>query len=358
MRKLRVAAVGLGWVATHRHLPILERSADFEILGVIDRSPGRARSVMADRGYRHCAETSNLASIEWLKEVDVLTVATAPMSHFSVIRQAIQLGKHVLTEKPFTMTVAEGEELVNLAANANIRLAIVHNFQFARSTKLLMRDIVQGKIGNTLAINAVQFGNPSRRLPKWYDELPLGLMYDESPHLLYLIRVVAGDIQLSRSLIHPSTTGLNTPARIDAFFESSQIHGPITLCCNFESPVSEWYLMVFGERRLGIVDIFRDIYISLPNDRTHKTLDVFRTSLHATGKHLYQYLASGIPHLRGRLSYGNDEVFRRFAAAVRGSTDELAPIGPESALAVLRLQHAIINHQERITRTTDLRVRQ
>jgi len=347
VKKLRVAAIGLGWVALHRHLPVMRRSADFEVVGVIDRSPGRAQEVALQRGYKHFAETSNLSSVEWLKDVDVITVATAPMSHYSIIRQSLELGKHVLTEKPFTMTVAEGEELVRIAEERNLQLAIVHNFQFARSTKLLLSEIATGKLGKLRAINAVQFGNPGRRLPAWYDELPLGLMYDESPHLLYLIRAVAGDIQLVRSLTHSSTMGLNTPARIDAYFESPNFDGPITLNCNFESPVSEWYLMVFGEKRLGIVDVFRDIYISLPDDGAHRTAQVFRTSLTATFQHFWQHLVSGIPHLRGGLFYGNDEVFSRFARAIRGSVEELAPIGAGSALAVLRLQHAIIVHQER-----------
>jgi len=108
--------------------------------------------------------------------------------------------------------------------------------------------------------------------------------------------------------------------------------------------------MVFGEKRLGIVDVFRDIYISLPNDGAHKTADVFRTSGTAIAQHLWQHLVSGIPHLRGNLFYGNEEVFGRFARAIRGSTEELAQIGPESALAVLRLQHAIIDRQERLGR--------
>jgi len=353
MKKLRVAAVGLGWVALHRHLPVMKRSADFEVVGVIDRSPGRGREVMSKCGYLRCAEASDLTRVEWLKDIDVITVATAPMSHRSIIRQALELGKHVLTEKPFTMTVAEGEELVRLANAKDLRLAIVHNFQFARSTKLLLHEIAKGRLGAVRAVNAVQFGNPRRRLPIWYDELPLGLMYDESPHLLYLIRAVAGEVHLTRSLTHPSSTGLNTPARVDAYFESPTIPGPITLSCNFESPISEWYLMVFGENRLGIVDVFRDIYISLPNDGAHQTATVFRTSLSAMGQHLWQHLVSGVPHLRGRLFYGNDEVFGRFAGAIRGRVEELKPIGPESALAVLRLQHAIIDRQERWSRRSE-----
>jgi predicted dehydrogenase len=302
---------------------------------------------MAQGGYRHCAETADLATVGWLKDVDVVTLATAPMSHYSLIRQALELGKHVLTEKPFTMTVAEGEELVELARAKNLRLGIVHNFQFARATKRLLRDIANGVFGWLRAISAVQLSNPRRRLPSWYEQLPLGLMYDESPHLLYLIRALAGEIHLVRALVHGSPGGLNTPARIDAFFKAPNFDGPITLNCNFESPVSEWHLMVFGEERLGIVDIFRDIYISLPNDGAHQTPEVFRTSLFATGQHLLQHLASGILHLRGCLFYGNEEVFLRFARAVRGSTESLLPIGPEAALAVLRLQHEILSRQER-----------
>ncbi len=313
---------------------------------------------MLQRGYRQCAETSDLAAVEWLKGVDVITVATAPMSHYSIIRQGLELGKHVLTEKPFTMKVTEGEELVALAEARGLRLAIVHNFQFARSTKLLLSEIAKGELGEVHTVNAVQFGNPSRRLPTWYDQLPLGLMYDESPHLLYLIRAVAGDVQLIRSLVYPSTADRNTPARVDAYFESSSIRGPVTLSCNFESPVSEWYLLVFGEKRLGIVDVFRDIYISLPNDGAHQTADVLRSSLTAISQHLWQHLSSGIPHLTGNLFYGTDEVFNRFARAIRGTAEELGPIGPDGALAVLRLQHAIIERQELLGRNSTLRMQQ
>lgn len=347
-KRLRIASVGLGWVCLHRHLPVMEGGRDFEVIGVVDRSPGRARDVMTQRGYQHFADTDVLSTIGWLNDVDAITVATAPMSHYSVIRQALELGKHVLTEKPFTMNIAEGEELVQLAKSRGLCLAIVHNFQFARSTKKLFREIRGGKIGAIRSVNAIQVGNPQRRLPNWYDSLPLGLMYDESPHLLYLMRAVAGELRLLRSLVHKSTAGLNTPARIDAFFESPRVNGPVTLSCNFESPLSEWYLMVFGEQKLGIVDVFRDIYVSLPNDHSHGTAEVFRTTLYASGQHFWQHVVNGIPHLRGRLFYGNEEVFSRFADAIRGKMDSLQPIGPESALAVLKLQHAIIDRQERL----------
>jgi len=345
--KLRVAAVGLGWVAIHRHLPAMQRTREYEVVGVVDRSPGRAREIKLQRGYRYYAEADDLTRVEWLDEVDAVTVATAPMAHYQIVRQALELGKHVLVEKPFAMSVSEGEELVRLAGLQDRRLAIVHNFQFAGSMKRLLADLGSGKFGEIRSIAAVQLGNPRRRLPVWYEQLPLGLFYDEVPHLLYLLRRIAGEILLTRCLVYPSSTGLNTPARVDAFFASPDLARPITLSCNFESTVSEWYLMIFGENRLGIVDIFRNIYISLPNDGAHDAARVCRTSLYAAGQQLWQYVVNGIPHLTGRLLYGNDEVFKRFVQAIRGRKEELMPIGEDNALAVLRLQHDIIRKQER-----------
>ena len=347
-RGVRVAAVGLGWVALNRHLPVMDRNRGFEVVGVVDRAPGRAAEVAARRAYRRHACAASLKDVAWLDEVDAVTVATAPMAHHALIREALSLGKHVLTEKPFAMKSEEGAELVSAARQSDLRLAIVHNFQFARSSLRLKADLAAGKLGAICGIDAVQFGNPARRLPSWYEELPLGLFYDESPHLLYLMRMVAGPIELARAIIVPSRRGLATPSRINAWFKAEAADYPIALSCNFESPISEWYLIVEGEKRLAIVDVFRDIYLSLPNDGAHEAVNVVRTSLAATFQHWTQHLTSGIPHLTGRLVYGNDRVFARFAEAVAGEMSALEPIGADAALSVLKLQHAIIDRAESI----------
>ncbi|HKM64172.1 MAG TPA: Gfo/Idh/MocA family oxidoreductase [Acidisphaera sp.] len=342
---VRVAAIGLGWVCTHRHLPVMDRSRAYDVVGVIDRHAGLAASVARQRGYRRYAQADRLSDVAWLDEVDAVTIAAAPTSHAGLIEQAVALGKHVLTEKPFTMTLGEGRRVVRAAAARDLRLAVVHNFQFARSTKRLLADLEAGRLGKLTAINAVQLGNPRRRLPAWYDDLPFGLFYDESPHLLYLLRRLGGDLELTRSLVTRHRDGRHTPGQIDAYFRCP--HGiAATLRCNFDSPISEWHVMAFGERGLGIVDVFRDIYLFLPNDGRHDTLRVLRTSLSATAQHWWQHIVSGLPHLGGRLFYGNEDVFARFAAAIAGDSDALAPIGPDSALGVLQLQHAIMARAE------------
>jgi hypothetical protein len=146
--------------------------------------------------------------------------------------------------------------------------------------------------------------------------------------------------------IHPSTRGLvNTPAQIDAQMRAGVV--PVSIQMNFEAPVSEWHVAVLGERGLGVVDLFRDIAVFTPNDGDHHAPDVIRTSASASWHHWLGYLRSGPGHMLGRLRYGNDEVFSRFHDAVRAGGPPQG-IGADDALAVLRVQHWILEAGGRI----------
>lgn len=113
------------------------------------------------------------------------------------------------------------------------------------------------------------------------------------------------------------------------------------LSLNFVAPVSEWHILVCGEEALGCVDLFRDIYVRLPNDGLHVTATVIRTSLQATWQHWASHLISGSKHLLGRSLYGNLDVMRRFVeACLTGKQPEA--INATDALAVLRMQHEIL----------------
>jgi len=337
-----VAAIGLGWVSLHRHLPVMRRDAAFDLAGLIDRRGGHAAAVAQRLGVPRHHAGEGLAGVPWLGEIDAVVIGAAPAAHAALIREALSLGKHVLTEKPFVMTPAEGEALVALARERRRVLAVVHNFQFARSTRRLLAELHAGRFGALRFLHARQLGNPLRRLPAWYDELPLGLFYDESPHMFYLLRALApAPLRLLHAGVHRSTTGKRTPAWISAHYAAGQAAIPVRLDMAFEAPLSEWHVSLGGERRFGDLDVFRDIYVPLPNDGAHTTWPVLRTSLRATWSHWVQHLLSGPGHLAGTLRYGNDEVFRRFAAAARSGT-EPEGIGAEDALAVLRMQHEVI----------------
>ena len=345
MGKIKIGLIGLGWVGLNRHVPAIMRSGLFDLVGIADRNEMLARDWARKLKVPHWCAADSMAGISWLDQVQAIDVATAPSGHFALVRGALLAGKHVITEKPFTLSTPEGRELLDVAKAADKRLAIVHNFQFASSARKAAAAIESGRIGEIKSIVASQWGNPSRRLPSWYDTLPGGLFFDESPHLLYLVRRFApGPLELIAVDSCPSTTGKATPASVDISYRSLGANGriPVTVSCRFEAPLSEWYVAILGTKAAAIVDVFRDIYIELPNDGDHATRDVVRTSLLATWKHWVAHLVNGPLHLSGRLLYGNDEVFSRFAGAIQSGIDPQAIAG-QDAFDVLSMQLDVIS---------------
>lgn len=324
-------------MTTTRHVPSLREDGGYEVVALVDVDGERAAREAARLGIPRHAAASGPDELPFIDEIDVVTCGTSPFAHERVVSGALRCGKPVITEKPFTMTVEEGEGLVAMARDAGIPLGVVHNFQFASSVKRLQRWMASGRLGEVSAIWAVQMSNPHRRLPEWFDRLPLGLFYDEAPHLIYLVRALAGtEPQPVAVTVHPSRIGLATPAHIDVQMRARDV--PITMQMSFEAPLSEWHVAVLGERALGMVDIFRDIAILIPNDRRHVARNVLRSSASASWRHWAGYFRSGVGHARGRLRYGNDEVFRRFREAVHAGRQPVG-IGPDDALSVLRIQH-------------------
>ncbi len=338
-RRLRVATVGLGWVGTRRHLPWLRRSPLIDLVGVVDPSEEKVRSALSRFHAPLGAAVRRPEEIPWLDEIDAVTIATPPESHYRLAAAYLEAGKHVLLEKPMALSTIDAERLIVIAERQQKQLAIVHNFQFARSTRRLVAMLKSGQLGTVQGVAALQLSNPSRRLPPWCEALPLGLFTDESPHLFYLVRsLLPVDPVIVHANVVPSRSGKNTPALVDALLEAGDV--PVKITMNFESPVSEWHLAVFGSAGLGVVDIFRDVLVVVPNDGAHLGRNIMRTSLAGIGSHALGVLQSGSLLLAHRLAYGNDIVIERFARACLNGTP-LNGISAADGLAVVGMHHEV-----------------
>lgn len=345
MSRIKVAVVGLGWVGQNRHLKTIKRSDEFELFGLIDRNQEVLEKVSRQYSVKNYKCSDSLDEMEWLLQVDLIVISTPPDSHFTMVKKALSLKKHVLVEKPFSSSPQEAQELVDYADSCGCILMVVHNFQFSSSYMKAERDLVSGRLGRVKSVVARQFGNPMRRLPKWYDKCPFGLFYDESPHLLYLMdRLAQGSLKILHSSVFPSTTGHKTPALVQSLF-SGNIDGeavPISLHMSFESPLSEWHFVIMGENGAAVVDLFRDIYCFIPNDKGHSPIDILRTSIEVTARHWLGVINRGVAFLTGNLLYGNNEVYQRVGKAIQDKADPEG-ISSRDAQRVLNLQWDIIS---------------
>jgi predicted dehydrogenase len=332
---IRIVAVGCGWVTLHRHIPAIRSNPAYELVGVVDRDAEKARRSARELNVAHATALDDSA----LGGFDAVSIGTAPTAHHALAIAALGLGKHVIVEKPFAMTVPEADEMLARAKERGLVLAVVHNFQFARSVAAARRAVTEQRYGPLRGVVGLQLSNDRRRLPVWYRTLPGGLFYDEGPHLLYLVRAFLGDTPIvAASTLAAADPDDNTPRLVDVRFSAGPDRPFGALHMSFAAALSEWQLLVLCDRATLVCDIFRDILVTLPDDGRHRPEQILRTSLLGALGHWGGVVASGVRYVTGRLDYGNGEVFRGFARAIE---DGAAPAGisGEDGRAVVAALH-------------------
>ncbi len=340
---LKTVIIGTGNIATTRHMPaLLTHPEKFTVVGVIDRNEERAISFARKCNLENYATDLHKLKPDWYTTADIVLVSTPPHEHYEMVKRCLEDGKHVLVEKPFTTDLNQSNELVELAKQKNLMLAVNHNFQFSRAFTKAATLIEERQIGTIRSIYCVQITNDKRRLPVWAEELPLGLFYDETPHVFYLLRKFGGVIAIKNVFAPKSSLKKNTPRSINIDLNAGSV--PATIYINFESPVCEWYFLIMGEQKLIHVDMFRDIITVLPNDGQHLMREVLTTSLVATLAHWVGIFRNGIDYVRHQLFYGIDEVHERFYSAImEKDASYLKGISAEDGFAVNQAQWQVID---------------
>jgi scyllo-inositol 2-dehydrogenase (NADP+) len=304
--------MGTGWVALKRHIPAFKRDSRASLNAVL----GRELEIVAATSRRFGIPRSFVSLEEFLKEpLDVVSVCTPPATHALLVEAAIRAGKHVLVEKPMTLTSGEGRSLEALAHSTGVILCPAHNFLFSRSLERAKSLLESGRAGKVRWAMGVQLSSWQRRLPTWFNDLPGGLFFDEAPHFLYLMRYFLGELRVEQAW---HTSGgrdlLPGTARTEARLQGARGDGYLTMW--FGAPFSEWLVILFCSQAVLILDLFRDILVHLPPERAHRARDVLKISFGGTLRFWRGISASGIRATCGRLSYGHDRLVGQFLDAV------------------------------------------
>ncbi|MCH8040214.1 MAG: Gfo/Idh/MocA family oxidoreductase [Nitrospinae bacterium] len=124
MNGLRVGVIGVGYLGQH-HARIYESLPHARLVGVADLDSERCRII----GTRHQVQTFSDFRL-MVQQVDAVSVAVPTSDHFSVAKECLAAGVHVLVEKPIASTVEEGRELVELARGEGLTLQVGHSERF------------------------------------------------------------------------------------------------------------------------------------------------------------------------------------------------------------------------------------
>jgi predicted dehydrogenase len=335
MTRTKIVIIGAGNISNTRHIPALKKVANAEIVGVLSNKIDRAQRTAEKHGIANYAKIDSsladggLSNLEWLKEADAVVIGAPPLLHHALVKMSLELGKHVLVEKPMMMDKAESDELIDLAKKKKKIFYVMHNFQYAGKMLKLNEIIESKKYGDIVSITEVQFTNHDRRLPEWYNELPMGLFYDEAAHFMYLLERHAGELKIDEAYaVYDKDKKAQTPITLTVNATAGKT--PVTMMLNFHAPICEWYYMVNFKKRILIYDFFKDILIDLPTDNEHLAADILKNSMSQTWQYWSQFISNGVRMVTGNLLYGHDIVLGSFVSAVRGEIKPDASLTGES----------------------------
>lgn len=202
MQKIKTALLSYGMSGKVFHAPFIEFHDGFELVGSWERS-----KKLIQQDYPNVKSYATLEEV-LQDDIDLVIVNTPVETHFEYAKKVLFAGKHAVVEKAFTTTVAEAQELVNLAKEKGLKLSVFQNRRWDSDFKTVQQ-VVSDKVLGELVEAEFHFDRYNPLLSvKGHKETAnsgAGILKDLGPHLidqaLYLFgmpKAVFADIRVTR----------------------------------------------------------------------------------------------------------------------------------------------------------------
>lgn len=143
MQLVKAGLCAFGMSGKVFHAPFLKEHPGFFLSGIVERNKEESKEKYPDATiYRSVEEMLEKADIE------LVLINTPVQTHFEYAKKALEAGKNIIVEKPFTVNVSEAEELVKLAADKGLFLSVYQNRRFDRDFLKVKEILASDKLGN------------------------------------------------------------------------------------------------------------------------------------------------------------------------------------------------------------------
>ncbi|NEP87795.1 MAG: Gfo/Idh/MocA family oxidoreductase [Okeania sp. SIO2C2] len=169
-----VAVIGTGF-GQKVHIPGLQAHHKTQVLAVYNPDLEKAKSITLKHNIPHAFNT--IEEIISIPEVAAVTISTPPFLHYEMAKKVLSAGKHLLLEKPTTLTVEEAQELYHIAANNKSVATMDFEFRYIPAWQLFAEILADGYVGDKRLIKidwlASSRANPNRPW-NWYAQKDKG----------------------------------------------------------------------------------------------------------------------------------------------------------------------------------------
>jgi predicted dehydrogenase len=235
---LKIGVIGYGYWGPNvvRNFYNVPNAAVVSVADVSPKSLERVRGV-----YPSMDVTTNADDILTNPNIDAVAIVTPISHHYPLAKKALENGKHIFVEKPFTASVAEAEDLIELAERKNLKIMVDHTFLFTGAVRKIRELIDNGTLGKLYYYD-------STRVNLGIFQHDSNVVWDLAPHDLSIIDYLIPDPPSAVVATgEKHVNGEEDMAFITMYFPGKVI---AHLNVNWLSPVKVRTTLIGGEKRM------------------------------------------------------------------------------------------------------------
>jgi len=196
MKTLNVGVIGIGVIATTKHIPNLLKREDVKITMLCDLDTAKAEKAKEELGLKDAVVCADYREVCTNPDIDVVHVCTANPSHYEIAMLAMNNGKHVYCEKPMALTYKEAKEMCDTAKAKGVKLTSGTQWRYNAAPMRMKEMVENGEFGDIYYVKSSQLR--PRRLPAYgvYTSKAGnggGVLLDGGPHSIDLPMWLTGN---------------------------------------------------------------------------------------------------------------------------------------------------------------------
>lgn len=262
LKNLNVGIVGCGGIS-NVHARSIIATKKCTIVSACDLSKEHAEAFAKKFGVP--GVYTDFSEMLKKEKLDILHVLTPPQAHAALTVEALNAGVHCLVEKPFCMTVAEADKMIEARDKNKVTLGVIHSYIFTPAIREALKIVRAGEIGDILAVDTIFSLYSSlgyTRHPRWYYTLQGAYFGEFVPHGLYTQLAFMGKIKKIFGITRPfAKREISEPPELVPFsdleiiMESDKCLGTLFMTSNIRSQHAIIQTRIVGSKEILIANI-------------------------------------------------------------------------------------------------------
>jgi predicted dehydrogenase len=240
-----IGLIGFGLGGRYFHAPVIRAVPGLRLAAIVQRTGDQAAQLYP--GVRIVRSLDELLAVDSIR---LVAISTPNQTHFPFAKRCLETGKHVVVDKPFTTTIAEAKELLNLAIKLGLVISVYHSRRFDADFQALRQSVAAGDLGRLIRFESTydRF-RPNRKLNAWREKAGpgSGVLFDLAPHLLDQAITLLGTPQAVTADVRIERPGFSTDDAFDILLHYPQ-GARALLRATMMSAVPRPRLVVLGEK--------------------------------------------------------------------------------------------------------------